>query len=358
MSALYNLVEPASFERLFTRFPPHAADGSPFACATDAHGLTFFSTRFDLLTTLEPEPRRRISALPLFTRWSNLFKLTTRFCGTTITEYAPMPRGLAADGLIENLLEKHPPGHSLLIIKDLPDRSPLLCSQDNVFAGEVAEAARNRGFIEVRGQALAYVPIDFSSEDEYLSRLSSGRRKDLRRKLKKRDSIALEALPLGDSRLGEKAFLDEAYAMYMEVFRQSEIHFDRLSPDFFRVLFQGKDVGGTVFLYRRHGALVAYNICLEHEGRLIDKYIGFKYPLARELNLYFISWFVNLNHAREQGLSTYIAGWTDPAVKASLGARFTFTRHPVWVRNPLLRRFLHPLRGLFEADARLLEGAS
>ena len=52
------------------------------------------------------------------------------------------------------------------------------------------------------------------------------------------------------------------------------------------------------------------------------------------------------------GLRFYVAGWTDPEVKAGLGARFTFTRHLVWVRNPILRRILYMFRHWFESDAK------
>ena len=83
---------------------------------------------------------------------------------------------------------------------------------------------------------------------------------------------------------------------------------------------------------------------------LIDKYIGMVYPQARELNLYFVSWFVNLEYALQQKLNSYVAGWTDPEVKASLGASFTLTKHLVYIRNPLLRAILRKLIGHFETD--------
>jgi hypothetical protein len=91
---------------------------------------------------------------------------------------------------------------------------------------------------------------------------------------------------------------------------------------------------------------------------LIDKYIGFQYPLSKQLNLYFISWMVNINYALEHRLSTFVAGWTDPVIKASLGDRFTFTRHAVWIKNPFLRRILYRLRHLFESDRKLVEDIS
>jgi hypothetical protein len=47
-----------------------------------------------------------------------------------------------------------------------------------------------------------------------------------------------------------------------------------------------------------------------------------------------------------------VAGWTDPEIKAYLGARFTFTRHAIAVRSPLLRLLLRRLAPLFENDRR------
>ncbi|GHU18644.1 hypothetical protein FACS189475_04450 [Betaproteobacteria bacterium] len=347
-----NLLEPPAYVALFARFPP-----LDFRVKQNSAGIPLFSLRFDLLTTLESAARVRLQGLPLFRFWSRLFKLPACFTGATITEYSPLPRDLSPEALLDALLEKdaQDDAPSLTIVKDIPVASPLLSEEDNAFAENLSRAAARRGFIVVEGQALAYLPVDFRSIDEYLARLSAGRRRDLRRKLKKRAELEVEIVPLGDARFADEAFRQQLYAMYLEVFEQSEIHFDLLSREFFAALLQEGAGWGVVFLYRRRGALAGYNICLLHAGRLIDKYIGFDYTLAKPLNLYFISWIVNLEFAREMGLSAYVAGWTDPEVKKSLGASFTFTRHLVWIKNPLLRALLRPFRCFFEADARVLE---
>ncbi len=348
-----NLLEPPAFSDLFELYPPEG-----FACRRESPGLLVFCMQFDLLTTLDSCMRKRLLKLPFFRFWSKLFILPACFAGTTITEYAPLPEGAAPENLLAALLSEQSKGQSLAIIKDLPVSSPLLPEEDSAFASRLAALAQDKGFIEVEGQALAYVRIDFRSVDEYLARLSSGRRKDLRRKLKKRPLLDVERVPIGDARFFDPAFLDELYAMYLAVFAQSEIHFDLLSREFFAAMLQSRDITGVVFLYRQGETLAGHNICLIHNGMLIDKYIGLVYPLARDLNLYFLSWVANLEYALEKGLHTYIAGWTDPQVKASLGASFTFTRHLVWVKNPLLRRILHPLRHYFESDGRALPGTT
>jgi hypothetical protein len=100
--------------------------------------------------------------------------------------------------------------------------------------------------------------------------------------------------------------------------------------------------------------MIGYNLCFEHNGMLLDKYIGFAYPQAREYNLYFVSWFHNLEHARKRGLGHYVAGWTDPEIKRDLGASFSLTRHAVYVRNPLMRWVLRRFKRIFEADSQWL----
>lgn len=136
------------------------------------------------------------------------------------------------------------------------------------------------------------------------------------------------------------------------------MHFDELSRGFFAALLRDGASGGIVFEYRHAGELIGWNLCFEHGGQLIDKYIGFAYPQAREHNLYFVSWIVNLEHALARGLSHYVAGWTDPEVKAQLGARFTFTRHAVYIRNPLLRALGRRFSHLFESDAGKVPGTT
>lgn len=345
-----NLVEPSAFVSLFREHPP-----AGFVCADGPSGLPLFYTDFDLLTTLEPPVRARLLRTPLVSALAKRLTFATCFAGTTITEYAPLPSDAAPGDLLDGLLGRQGGEQPLTIIKDVPDASPLLCADDNAYAGELTRMAGNRGFIQVEGQALAYVPLHFENLEGYFAGLSAGRRKDLRRKMKTRAAVDVEVMDIGDARFCDAAFLGELYSMYSEVYAQSVIHFDLLSPSFFAALLGSGDIRGVVVCYRHHGVLAGYNICLVHGGLFIDKFIGFRYPLARELNLYFVSWLVNLEIALQYGCATYVAGWTDPEVKAALGAEFTFTRHLVWVRSPVLRRALSPLRHFFESDGKALE---
>jgi hypothetical protein len=340
------LLEPASLVRHFLMHPPEG-----FEAFLSPEGVPAFATRFDLLTTADDPVRRRVMALPFYRQWRGLLSPRTCFVGTTVSEYALFPRDVPAARWVPALKERYAKSYPFLIVKDVPQVSPLLDAASNARAREVEDACEGAGFVLLEGQALAYVPIDFASVEDFISRLSSGRRKDIRRKLRGREELVIEVLPLGSDCFRKAAVLDEYYALYLNVFRQSEVHFDLLSADFFRDLLQDTAAGGVSFEYRHRGQLIGYNLCFIAGNMLIDKYVGFRYPEARELNLYFVSWFHNLHYALDRGLTHYVAGWTDPEIKAYLGASFTLTRHAVYIRNGLLRALLRRLTSWFERDS-------
>lgn len=345
---LLNVVEPLYLSDVFLKNPPNGF--TAFEIQFDGVRTPAFQANFDLLTTVDDLAMKKVlSKIP----FSKLFlSYPTVFLGTTATEYSIYPDLQNYDGFIAALLhETRKRKAQLCIVKDVPQQSPLLSAHENERAAHFSKKLTDAGFNLVEGQALAYVPIDFQSVDEYLQRMSKSRRKEFRKKLRESSHVDVEELQCGASQFFEESFLAILYEMYLSVFKQSEIHFDLLTPGFFRDLLQDANGGGRVFFYRIDGRLIGYNICFVEKNRLVDKYIGFVYPEAREANLYFISWFKNLEYALKHGLSMYIAGWTDPIVKASLGARFTMTMHLVYFRSSLLRSIIRPIKHIFESDA-------
>lgn len=338
-----NGLEPAALVGWFLQQPPEGF-------AVLERQPPAFVAEFDLLTTADDGLRAWVARLPGHRWWSRWLRVRTAFVGTTVTEYALLPATRPRE-LVQTLLARWARSHALLIVKDLPQDSPLLGAEDNGASAAFLEACEEAGFITLEGQALAYVPIDFGSVDAYLARLSKSRRQNLRRKLRSRAQLQVARIATGPA-FAEEAAVDAYYALYEAVHAQSEIHFDKLTRAFFAGVLRDASAGGVVFEYRSaaDGQLLGWNLCFEHGGMLIDKYIGLRYPAAREHNLYFVSWMENLAYALERGLSHYVAGWTDPQVKRQLGARFTFTRHAVYIRHPLLRALGRRMAGRFESD--------
>ena len=329
----------------FLTYPPQN-----FSAWLSDDGVPIFSAKFDLLTTASDDFKYKIQKLPLYKKWQHWLQPKTCFVGTTVSEYTLLTDKINANQLAKHLKITYAKQYPFMIVKDLPLESPLLSEHDNHYSKQLIAALKEQGYIEVEGQALAWVPIDFIDINEIFSRFSYSRRKNFRRKLKSREKLDINVLHSGDECFFNQAVQDEYYQLYLNVYQQSEVHFDLLTKSFFIQLLQSKAAKAHIFTYHNNGEFIGYNICFEVNNMLIDKYIGMVYPKARELNLYFVSWFFNLEYALQQGFNYYIAGWTDPEVKASLGAKFTFTKHLVYIRNPILRVILRKLIGHFESD--------
>jgi hypothetical protein len=340
-------LEPAALIDAFRQHPP-----LDFNAWEHGDGTPLFATRFDLLTTTEPALQRRVRALPGFRLCQGLSTPRTLFAGSTVSEYLPLSCAEAATTLPRQLLEQYKRNFALIIIKDIPAHSPLLSAADNRVADTLTAEARAAGYVLLQGQALAYMPIDFGSIDAWLARFSAKHRYDLRRKLGLRRELSVERWPLGAAPLQDAARRAELYALYQQVYAHSETHFDQHRARFFDALFSDATQSGFLFVFRAQQRIIGWKLCYVLGDKLIDKYVGFAYPEARRYGLFFVSWFECIDYALRHGLKYYVSGWTDAEVKAYLGARFTMTRHAVYLRNPLLRLGLRRLGSKFESDRR------
>lgn len=339
-------LEPAALLEGFLAHPPLG-----FEAGRLPSGLPTFRAPLDLTTTMDDALRTKLLGLPLSRWWRPWLTWQTRFIGATSTEYTPLPAHVAAQALAEDVMRHGIGDTRLLVVKDLAIDTPLLDAAANAHSAAFLQALRERGFVELEGMPLAWVAIDFQSLDDYLGRLSSSRRKNIRRKLRSRDDLQIECIATGDPQLADPRLQAELHALYLGVYAQSAVHFDQLGPAYFQHLLTDGPGQGRLFLYRHRGQLIGWNLCYVHAGKLVDKYIGLAYPQSREHNLYAVSWMHNLEYALQHGLSHYVAGWTDSRIKAELGARFTSTRHAVHARSPLLRAVLQKLAPHLQGEA-------
>ncbi|MDA8079034.1 MAG: GNAT family N-acetyltransferase [Nitrospiraceae bacterium] len=352
---LLNILEP---EGLVSAFMDHPPEGfGPLILEVDKKKVPGFSANLDLFTTAEPKVRR------FFKKYADLLPASIQrllkprmiFIGTTVSEYALIPDGIEPQALKESavvLLRES--GLQFLIVKDIPSSSPLLSDEEKAFGGRLISYLRENGFYILYGQALAYLPINFDSTDEYLMRLSHARRKDIKRKLRSSSALSVERIKTGDDFFSDPN-IDLLYGLYLNVYEMSEIHFDKLTKAFFKRVLLDEKNQGILFLYRAGEKIIGFNLCFIVKDCLVDKYVGFLYPDSRAFNLYFLSWFYNLEFCISNNLKTFVAGWTDPEIKAYLGAEFTYTFHAVYLKNPVLRFILGRFKSLFESDRSVLE---
>jgi hypothetical protein len=187
-------------------------------------------------------------------------------------------------------------GASIVVWKDFPAafRTPLAA---------LKEGPRRTAHVQIPSMPATSMALDFKSFDEYLARrLSHAMRKNLRRKFK----ALTKAPPVEFSAttdLGDDA--EEALALYLQVFRRSRLQFERLNVRFLRQLTERMPDRIRYFLWKQEGRLVAFSICLVHDGAIYDEYLGLDYRVALNLHLYFVTFRDIVCWALEQGLKTY-----------------------------------------------------
>ena len=232
----------------------------------------------------------------------------------------------------------------LVVVKDLA------LGEKEVMAPVLAQ----HGFAEVASLPVAVLDVP-ETEEAWFAALSSSTRKDIRRKLKGSDRVEITRV----HGLSE-ALASEIAALYEETRAQSAFDYDELETlpdDYFLKVSQALGPRAQFMLYRIDGVLAAFNLLFVEQHRVIDKFLGMRYPLARSHDLYAISWVTNLRYALETGARLLQTGQTAYAAKLRYGSRlepsFIYFRHrlsPVtWVL-----RMLAPLLAFDRNDPDLI----
>src|SRR5262245_104025 len=136
------LLEPETLLEQFIASPPEG-----FTAERSPSGLPTFVAPFDLLTTADDDLRRRVARLPLYARWSGLLRWRTRFLGSTVTEYAPLPSDALPAALAREVTERYGRDCALLIAKDLALDSPFLDAAANARVREFAQSCEAIGWV-------------------------------------------------------------------------------------------------------------------------------------------------------------------------------------------------------------------
>jgi predicted N-acyltransferase len=206
-----------------------------------------------------------------------------------------------------------------------------------------AMVAKSHGLRRQPGLPTAFIDMHFASVDDYLGSLSKATRKDIRRKLKDASGLRTQ---WRDSIDGIE---DEVMRLYKSTHANAQFSFEELTPEYFRGVL--REMGGrarcaTYWLGER---LVAFNLVLHDGKRLIDKFLGMDYAVAREYNLYFYTWIENVRRCIELNVGIYQSGQGLHALKRRLGSRLS--ANWLWYRHR--NRLVDAIFALVERVARL-----
>jgi hypothetical protein len=196
--------------------------------------------------------------------------------------------------------------------------------------GKLPEDACNK-FNRVQFRPCAQLSIDFSSVEEYLSRLSGAARKDLHRKMR----VAPEVRVIRSCTISP--YLDRIYQLYQATVARSPMALGVHNRLFFDKICE-RVPGAEYTLYFVQDELVAFNLLFVKQEALVDKYFCMDYRLGSKYNLYVLSWLENVRTCVERKIPLYFTGQGTEKTKAHLGATFIPSfilfkhRHPVFDR--------------------------
>jgi predicted N-acyltransferase len=331
-------IEEAGIEGFAWRYVMVVENGTVIAA------MPAFITSYQLETTLEEGPMRRI-----IRRMRGFFPgfLTLKLAclGSPCTETgkpgfcANIPPERHPELLARLIagLEKHADdnGCSLRGVKDVPEPCALA----------FAPVFERCGLASIPGLPTAFLDIDFDSIESYLDRLSSGTRKDMRRKLKSLGRVRIE------TRTDITDLLQRVMALYNDTRSRSEWQFEALTAAYFDGILDRMSGRSFCNLYFAEGKLLAANILVHNESTLIDKFFCMDAEEGRAYDLYYLSWFANLRYCLDHRIARYQSGQAYYENKLRLGSKLTANTMYFKHRNKSIQwllRLVSPLFGVNE----------
>jgi len=348
---------------------PDEVESFDYLQAVEAAGLEGFSWRYVVVE----EAGRLVAAVPMFLTtyaldttlgtfgqrmvagvrrvFPDMLNLPLACLGSPCTEMLPLgfsPEAGASrqPALLRLILdgfeaEAAKNGARLMGIKDVPAlQNPLW----NAVAGA-------RGYRAMAGLPVASLDIAFHTLEAYLETLSPATRKDMRRKLRNRSKVRLEW------RHDLDGVLDQTMALYRQTRDRADMQFEELTPDYFSGVSTAMGERAVYGLYWSGSDLLAVNMLLRGDNILTDKFFVMDGERGRALDLYFLSWFNNIDYCLEANLARYQSGAAAYDIKLRLGSTLTGTSLYFRHRNRLMNRGLNLVAPLFAADSTLRPAA-
>lgn len=330
----YRAVEDAGIEDFSWRYLAVFEDARLVAVAPA------FITCYRLDTTVSGPAKRLTERLQRW--WPGLLQLRLYALGSPVAEQchagtASHIPAVRRQALLEQLLhlarrDADAQGIGLLAVKDA-------ASHDRQWTA----SCRTFGLHSMPSLPSALLPISFASLDAYLGTLGKSTRKGLRRTLRGPG-------PRIEWRHNVDDVLPDISRLYEATLQRSDLQFERLPASYFTGILQQLPERAACVLYWVGEQLVAFNLVLLDEHRLIDKFFAHDLEASREHNLYLRSWMANVDYCIEHRIALYECGQAGYASKLRLGCRFTGNSLFFLHRNPLLDTLLKGLKHVLRPD--------
>lgn len=190
----------------------------------------------------------------------------------------------------------------------------------------------------------------YKSFDDYLAKaIKSKRRTEFRRKFKAAEQSAPIDLEIVTD---VSPIVDEIYPLYLQVFDKSELHFEKLTKEFFCEIGRRMPDKTRFFVWRQNGKIIAFSLCLLEDNTFYGEYLGLDYSIALDLHLYFyvmrdmVSWAIANGYT---AIASSALGYAPKLqMRHVLEPLDLYVRHTSPIVNAVMKRVLpklEPTRG-------------
>ena len=268
--------------------------------------------------------------------WPRFLKLRTLMIGCVAgeghlddagDEQADTVRALAAAAVAEAKRI----GAPLVVFKEFP------AAYRRVLADLVAA-----GFARIPSMPMTRRFIGYDSFDDYMVRALGG---SARRKLRKKFKKAANAPPIAMSVVTDISdIIDEMFGLYLAVYERSKLHFEKLTPAYFREVGRRMPDTARFFIWRQQGKIVAFTLAMLEGRKFYAEYVGLDYRIAFDVHLWHVVVRDMTNWAIANGFEWFCSSGLnyDPKLhlRHELDPIDLYVRHTSPVANALLRRVL------------------
>jgi hypothetical protein len=162
---------------------------------------------------------------------------------------------------------------AMILLKDFPAR----------FRTALQPLEASKQFRRVPSMPGCALDFDFATFEEYMAKKLGRKLRYKFIKLNKQPAIPFEVLT------DVTPIAGELHALYLQTHHRSKMRFETLTPEFFTRIGRELPDRAKFFVWRVDGKIVAFALCLVHDGVLDHLNIGFDYAIAFELQLYYVT---------------------------------------------------------------------
>jgi predicted N-acyltransferase len=229
---------------------------------------------------------------------------------------------------------------SLIVLKEFP-----------ALYREALSCFLPRGFTRIPSMPMTRLDLlGYTSFEDYLAKaFKSKRRNEFRRKFKAAEqSGPIELEILTDA----SALAGEIYPLYLQVYERSDLHFEKLTKEFFSEAGRRMPDKARFFVWRQNGRIIAFSLCLLGGDTIYGEYLGLDYSVALQLHLYFYVMRDTISWAIANGYTSIVSSALGYAPKLQmrhvLEPLDLYVRHASPAVNAVMTRvlpWLEPTRG-------------